>query len=209
MDSRIKELFERYESGNASIEERKLVEAWFANFDKDQEAIINEAEKAGIFNQMDSNIRQMLNRRKRKIWPINQWLTIAALLLITFLSFVFKFYNTGKTAQALAYTYIIAPRGLKKQFSLPDSTIVYLNSGSVVRIPSNYNVKTREISLAGEAYFSVKHNASKPFSIHSGKLLITDLGTMFNVKAYPEEKLIRVAVESGQVKVEKNNPNGD
>jgi transmembrane sensor len=170
--------------------------------------ILIEAEKAGTFSSIDSNIRRMLKKSKRKNRGPNQWLLVAAVLLVACALFLFKFYNVNKTSPSPAYTYIIAPKGIKKQFSLPDNTIVYLNSGSIVRIPSNYNGKTREVSLTGEAYFSVKHNAAKPFSIHSGKLLITDLGTTFNVKAYPDEKQIRVAVESGEVKVEKSNPDG-
>lgn len=209
MDSRIKELFERYESNQASAEERKLVEDWFASFDKEQhQAILNETEMGGLFGPIDETIYQMLQDKKPKSWLNNHWLQLAAILLIATGLFLLQFYNNRKPATQILYTFIKAPKGTKKEFKLPDSTIVYLNSGSSIRIPSNFNIKSRAIALSGEAFFLVKHNAAKPFSIQSGKLLISDLGTSFNVKAYPDDKQIHVAVESGKVKVEKNNPNG-
>jgi hypothetical protein len=40
VDKRIKELFERYQSGTATDEEIKLVEQWFARFSSGQKQIL-------------------------------------------------------------------------------------------------------------------------------------------------------------------------
>jgi len=206
VNSRIKELFERYENGTASEAERKLVDNWFANFDTDQLRGKTPADNAALFSPMDENIDDLIFVSRRKQLPISRWLQAAAVVLMAAGLCWAKLYQSPKPVLALTYTDITVPRGVKKQFLLPDGTFVHLNSGSVLRIPSNFNQKSREVTLTGEGFFEVKHDAAKPFAIHSEKLLITDLGTAFDVKAYPKDKLIKVAVQSGSVKVEKNIP---
>lgn len=209
MDNRIKKLFELYESGQANDEERKIVEDWFASFDNIHENKLSEEEKNSLFKPVDREIQHIL-QKSRDHHRFNNWLMIAAGLLLAFsVTIIYFNFHTKATYNPVSYSYISTKRGVKKEFSLPDGSIVYLNSESVIRIPSNFNEKTRELALSGEAYFQISHNSAKPFTIRSGKLLITDLGTSFNVKAYPEEMQIRVAVESGKVKVEKNTISGN
>nr|WP_255496148.1 FecR family protein [Mucilaginibacter sp. FT3.2] len=131
----------------------------------------------------------------------------AAILLAASGIFLFKTQKSGNNTPALTYTTVSAPNGVKKQWMLPDGTEVFINSGSSIRIASNFGVKNREVDLTGEAYFQVKHNALKPFSIRTNKLIIADIGTSFNVKAYPADEQIKVAVESGIVSVSKSNAN--
>lgn len=208
MDNRIKNLFERYQSGQASDEERIIVESWFSDLEKEQNAELSETEKIALFSPMDDAIDQMLFK-PRRLFIYNRYLQVAAVILVAFGIVLFKYRHAAtKKASVISYTLISVPKGEKKNLLLADGSTVFLNSGSAIRIPSNYNVNSREVSLSGEAYFEVKHNAAKPFTIHSGKLLITDLGTAFDVKAYPEDKEIHVAVESGKVQVGKNKPNG-
>ena len=210
MDNRIKKLFELYESGQASEEERKIVEDWFANFDNVHENKLSEEEKVFIFKSVDKEIQHIVQKSGNHNGFNNRWLMMAAgLFLALSVTIAYYRFHTKAAYIPVTFSYISVKRGVKKQFSLPDGSFVYLNSGSVIRIPSNFNEKTRELSLSGEAYFQITHNSAKPFTIHSGKLLITDLGTSFNVKAYPDENQIRVAVESGKVKVEKNNIKGN
>lgn len=86
-------------------------------------------------------------------------------------------------------------------FTLPDGTLVSLNSDTKVTYPKRFGRKTREVSIEGEAFFEVKPNKNKPFIIHAGKAQIKVLGTSFNVIAYPETKLVEVIVETGKVQV--------
>lgn len=208
MDNRIKNLFERYQSGQANDQERKIVETWFADLEKEQSPELSESERNALFAPMDRAIDIMLLKPRRH-FIYNRYLQVAAVLLIVLGAVLFKYQHSGtKKASAVTYTLITAPRGAKKRVLLADGSSVFLNSGSMIRIPSDFNVKSRQVSLSGEAYFEVEHNAAKPFTINSGKLLITDLGTAFDVKAYPEDKEIHVAVESGKVQIGKNKPNG-
>ncbi len=85
---------------------------------------------------------------------------------------------------------------------LPDGSVVVLNAGSSLEFPTTFKgKKSREVTLRGEGYFDIKHDASSPFIVYTGKLRTTVLGTAFNIKAYPDENDITVTVTRGKVKV--------
>ena len=198
MYSKIKQLFQRYQSGKVSPEDRKIVEGWFASFDDRQEQPMDEAERSTLFGPMDRKIQSILYPR-----PSYVWIKAAAIILFVISAGLFIHRRNSSQTQ-ITYQVIKVPNGVKKEITLPDSSTIYLNSGSSVSIPSDFGDKKRELSFTGEAFFIIKHNARKPFTLHAGKLLIADIGTSFEVKAYPEEKQISVAVETGSVAVEKN-----
>ena len=88
---------------------------------------------------------------------------------------------------------------------LPDSSIVVLNAGSTIKYAKNFTKqKKRIVQLSGEAFFEVKHNAQKPFVVESGPIKTVVFGTSFNVRAYGNEKDIKIGVKSGRVGVLKN-----
>src|SRR5665647_2877096 len=66
-------------------------------------------------------------------------------------------------------------------------------------------MEKREVFLYGQAFFDIKHNASRPFIVHTGKEETIVLGTAFNIKAFPGEKDITVTVKRGKVKVSDQN----
>ena len=199
MSSKIKQLFQRYQSGKANPAERKIVEDWFAGFDNQQGLPMDDEQQSAFFGPMDRTIEAMLYPRRSYVWLK----AAAAVLVVVSAGLLLQHINSAKAPQ-IAYEVIKVPNGIKKAITLPDSSIIYLNSGSSLTIPSDFGDKKREISFTGEAFFIIKHNARKPFTLHAGKLLIADIGTSFNVKAYPEDKQISVAVETGSVAVKKN-----
>jgi len=210
VDSRIKKIFERYQSGTATQAERKLVEDWFASFNQQPEHQLTPQQEVELFSPIDRNIDFLLATQNRKRLIDNRWFQAAAILLVSVTAgLIFFMLPKRNSREIVTYSYFKTPYGTRKSFALPDGSIIVLNSGSAIRVPSNFGRQSREIALTGEAFFEIKHNAEKPFTIRSGKLLITDLGTAFNVKAYPEDGKVQVAVESGEVKVEKNSPNGN
>ena len=94
------------------------------------------------------------------------------------------------------------PHGAKTNFQLPDGSMVWLNSGSELSFPSQFD-ETRPVSLTGEAYFEVEKNA-KPFIVSTefGKVAVQ--GTSFDVKAFANEGFQATLVE-GSVKVKGKN----
>jgi transmembrane sensor len=80
---------------------------------------------------------------------------------------------------------------------LPDNSTVMLDKGSELSYSSVFGETTREVSLKGEAFFDVAH-ASVPFTVRTGKIVTTVLGTAFNVKVSDG---VTVTVSRGKVAV--------
>lgn len=95
--------------------------------------------------------------------------------------------------------------GQKAILTLFDGTRITLNAESTLKYPKQFDRVSREVYLEGEAYFEVARNSSKPFVVHTNDVTTTVLGTVFNVKAFPEENSIMVSLVEGKIKVEKSN----
>ena len=89
----------------------------------------------------------------------------------------------------------------KRSISMPDGSTVILNENSQLSYNNDFNEQKREVQLIGEAFFDIKHDESRPFIVHTGKVETTVLGTAFNVKADPELTKVEVTVIRGRVKV--------
>lgn len=123
---------------------------------------------------------------------------IGALLGITF----YTYFAAPKESTAVHWLSQTAAQGKTKHFILPDSSEIWLNSGSKIWYANQFNtLKVRSVKLTGEAYFKVKHIEAHPFVVHSGKLVTTVYGTSFSIRAYLSEPNASVAVNSGKVGV--------
>lgn len=92
--------------------------------------------------------------------------------------------------------------GESYQVKLPDGSLVWLNARSSLQYPTSFSGKTnRKVELMGEAYFEVAKDKKHPFQVISNKQLVTVLGTHFNIKCYPEDKLITTTLLEGSVQV--------
>jgi len=94
---------------------------------------------------------------------------------------------------------ISTERGQRTSLRLFDGTRVQLNAESSIRIPPGFGDSTRSVHLQGQAYFDVVRNTDLPFIVYSGNSLTKVLGTKFDVKDYPEDEQVQVAVEEGRV----------
>lgn len=88
----------------------------------------------------------------------------------------------------------------RRQLLLPDGSTVWLNAGTTITYRQTPD-SMREVTLSGEAYFSVRHDASHPFVVHTGRMDIRDIGTAFNVRAYPLDKTIEATLVEGSIDV--------
>jgi ferric-dicitrate binding protein FerR (iron transport regulator) len=100
------------------------------------------------------------------------------------------------------YNTLINPRGSQViHIKLADGSTVWLNAGSSLTYPLAFVGNTREISLQGEGYFEVSHDASRPFVVSSGETRVQVLGTHFNINAYSDEPDMKVTLLEGAVLV--------
>lgn len=136
---------------------------------------------------------------------------LVRLALLLFLPLVVAagiyYISTRSAARALAARQehnieLYAEMGARKIARLPDGTKVWLNAGSRLRYDTGMNQRdTRSVTLSGEAFFDVVKNREKPFVIHTGKVAIRVLGTAFNVRAYPGERLTEATLIRGSIEL--------
>lgn len=114
--------------------------------------------------------------------------------------------NAGETG----YNTLSTPRGGQFKVTLPDGTKVWLNAASSITYPIVFNKDERQIEMAGEAYFEVARDKSKPFKVHTvaaGGMgqIVEVLGTHFNINAYPDEKAVKTTLLEGSVMIKAEN----
>ena len=100
------------------------------------------------------------------------------------------------------------PRGQKSQISLPDGTVLWLNSESRIVYPERFNADKRVVELKGEAFFEVAEDMNRPFMVQMNNLQVVALGTSFNISAFPEDQNVAVSLVTGKVLVKENIPLG-
>ena len=93
---------------------------------------------------------------------------------------------------------LIVPRGGEFTLTLSDGTRVWLNSDSQLTYPVNFTDSTREVTISGEAYFSVNHSTT-PFIVKTDRGDITVLGTEFNVNNYPGNRETITTLVNGKI----------
>lgn len=101
-------------------------------------------------------------------------------------------------------------RGQKSVLILPDGSKVWLNVDSKLTYTRDFKkTNRREVQLEGEAFFSVVHNDSVPFIVHtSSSIRIEVLGTSFNVKSYKDDQTIETTLVDGKVSIDQLEKNG-
>ncbi len=104
-----------------------------------------------------------------------------------------------KSSDAMKMNEVFIPYGKRSQIVLADGTHVWLNAGSRLAFPSQFNGNQREIYLEGEAYFEVAHNEEQPFVVNTDVVTVKVLGTKFNLCAYTSEPVAETTLLEGKV----------
>ena len=146
------------------------------------------------------NVSQKTIKLKRRTLPLQMFLRIAAIVVITFVLGILA-YSYFQPRNIDSQIQLIANNESVNTYELPDGTKVSLNSGAKLFYPKKFKGDTREVSIEGEAFFDVKPDPTKPFIINAGKAQIKVLGTSFNVNAYPDADKVEVIVKTGKVQV--------
>ena len=85
--------------------------------------------------------------------------------------------------------------------TLDDGTQVWLNSESSLVFPVRFGDGPREVTVTGEAYFDVAHDASRRFVVHADTVSVSVYGTAFNISSYADEGAIETTLVRGSVEV--------
>lgn len=196
----------------ASAEQQHLLKQWLESSPENSrifQEIINSwllTRKLPAFYQPDLTANWVRLMQKIAHHPASRmvylkWAAAAAVLLIVFLAGIGLGDGFFFPSEKFAYTRIIAPEGQKTQIVLPDSTYVWLNSGSELQYPSDYSSRNRKVVMKGECFFDVVKDKQHPFLVEGEKLLVKVYGTRFNVNEDTESDMADVTLVSGNVKV--------
>jgi transmembrane sensor len=158
----------------------------------------NESKDKPVIDLYKGNIK-----RFRRIAVVAAIATFALLL-------IFLYRNTeSATRKAMrlpSIETIVVLKGSRNHFVLPDGSTVWLNAGTKINYLSSFKTDSiREVFLIGEAYFEIKHDDKHPFWIHTSQVDIRDIGTSFNVKAYPSDTITETTLVEGSIQVKMKN----
>lgn len=98
---------------------------------------------------------------------------------------------------------VSTPAGTTTSITLGDGTQVLLSANSRLTYDKDFTDKKREVTLVGEARFSVAKDANRPFIVRTEQIQTQVLGTVFDVKAYPQTPP-DVTLYEGKVEVSLN-----
>ena len=143
--------------------------------------------------------------QNRKSSPHNYWVKwlsyAAAILILAATTFFINEFVGSSSSTVDRYVTKESPRGQKTQLNLPDGSRVWLNAGSSVKYLEHFSESKRDIYLEGEAYFEVIKDSLRPFTVYTGDISTTALGTSFNINHFGESSFTDVALLSGKVVV--------
>jgi ferric-dicitrate binding protein FerR (iron transport regulator) len=110
--------------------------------------------------------------------------------------------SNGDRSDATLWSTYSTANGQRATITLPDGSIVALNVGSRIQVPTDYASGNRALHLTGEALFTVVPSDASPFTVVAGPSTTRVLGTSFLVRHYPTDTVATIAVQHGKVMVD-------
>ncbi len=159
-----------------------------------------EMDEKQITHDLD-RVKARLNKRGKQI-RLTDFIRYAAIVIVALISGFLLNTLTNDIEKEMGMNEISVPLGNRSLLALPDGSKVWLTNGSKLAYPEKWDGKTREVTLEGEAYFTVAHNAQTPFFVNIGKHRVKVLGTEFSMVSYPDDNFIQVDLVSGKVQMD-------
>lgn len=144
---------------------------------------------------------QIGTRKQFTLKRVLKWTQIAAVIALPICMVIMgMMYKENKQYAAIPLTEITTQEGEQVSITLPDKSVVALNSLSSIKYaPQDFSKDNREIEFEGEAHYKVAKDARHPFIIHMQGMEIKVLGTEFNVINRKKEQTAEVALLNGSV----------
>lgn len=161
----------------------------------DLEGLIASVSNKGLPLHADVPDHAVIRKRFAPRWAA---VAIAAVLAVVSVSLYWSplaFFTRGDT--------YITKLGEQRGVPLQDGSVIYLNTESRVR--EEYSKTARDVYLLeGQAIFQVKHDANRPFRVHTNNAVVQAIGTKFDVRRL--DGSTEVGVIEGVVKIGTSNP---
>ena len=128
--------------------------------------------------------------------------SVAAILVLTFILWP-MLYTSNTTESIKVFASLEAPKeitfseksnrmevstpaGITTSLTLNDGTTVLLGANSRLEYEKEFTNVKREVTLVGKARFSVTKDPNRPFIVRTEQIQAQVLGTVFDLKAYPQ-----------------------
>jgi transmembrane sensor len=145
-------------------------------------------------NAHNVTVLKRLTKAPRPVWA---WLAAAAAVGVAIM-IVPNLRDQFASKPVYAWQDYSTAAGQREEITLADGSIVTLNSGS--RISVAMDAHERLVKLHdSEAFFSVTHDADRPFVVDTERAQVRVLGTQFNV--FSANGRLEVGVQEGRVEV--------
>jgi len=137
-----------------------------------------------------------INRTESRSWRV----ALGAVAVLGFIALVPIFRTFVRHGPPPITRMYATSRGQQVAVDLPDGSHVMLAPETQLRFVRDAR-GARSVDLVGEAFFSVAPGATHPFVVRTGVVATRVLGTAFDVRAYPDDRVTRVSVTTGRVSV--------
>ncbi|PTS96137.1 hypothetical protein DBR11_19685 [Pedobacter sp. HMWF019] len=207
------QLLEKYQQGNCSPEEQRLVEQWYEMLDKQDSS--NDPALFGLLEQkLWDKIQNDIREEHSDVQPeilhrklnFKRALTIAAAIgTILLISVAFFLYKTAQTPSQQAFYQVkklILQTNLTSdtlKIKLEDGSTVMLEPRATLEYPAHFAAEQREVILTGNGFFQVSKNPSRPFLVYNKNTVTRVVGTSFTIKTNISTNETEVTVKTGKV----------
>lgn len=216
METDIHRLIVNYFSGTISAEDRLILTDWINENEENWKEFQQLKNLWDISHPVfppeainaEKALEKVLCRIDPPRWYNHRYMIVfgrvASILILPLLVFFsYDLVSRRSVKDIVAYQEVFCPFGGKIHVILPDSSGVWLNSGTSLRYPVSFSGNERNVLLRGEAFFDVHTDKRHPFIVSMGKgMAVTATGTSFNIEAYEDDSIVAVTMVSGKIKVD-------
>lgn len=206
----------RFLAGESPAEERGRVQQWLDDHPGEKELFSRISSPGELYAAPDVNVEAALAKVHQRMAgePSAPRLTITrggsskrrsfigiGLLAAAaaFIAFVVLKPASSPSAPAAEKTFA-TKTGQRDSVLLADGSRVILGPESRLTVSADFGTTVRSVELVGDAYFDVRHDPAKPFSVHVANAIVEDLGTTFTIESDVHDTTT-VAVISGSVRL--------
>lgn len=97
-------------------------------------------------------------------------------------------------------TVITSEQDTTENIVLPDGSVIRPKEATIIAYADNF-AENRKVRIDGEAYFIVAHDPEHPFTVEGADVVVTVIGTEFNMKAYESDNYAEVILTTGKIAV--------
>ena len=189
MSEMTEERLAAYLRGELEAAEAAEIEAWYDASPANRKMLgevyyilyLNDRLRASEEVDVERSLRALKSRMHPRRGIVRRWVWRSAAAAAAVLLVAGAAVKTVSLAERLERPVVVyTDLGERSQVELPDGTKVWLNSSSRIEYRTPLFSRERRVTMSGEAYFEVEHDAASPFIVSSGGLDIKVLGTKFN-----------------------------